>query len=283
MQKIRKRLAIIRASSENIRKKAIESLKNAPKGRLRVVKTKGKSEQLHPRIFLVTEEHPGNGKYLSLTKDQQLIKNYVQCDYDRKIVEVAGQLTASIDSFLKECPEVRASELFTDEPWRRELIQPYIESDREFVAQWELVTWKGRPFLPDTPELYTAKGERVRSKSEVIIADTLNRLGIPYRYEYPLKLKTIPGHSAETATPKRTVTFYPDFTILDVAGRRELILEHFGRLEDPVYAAEIVEKLHMYAAAGYFLGDTLLITTESQAHPLSSSLVESTLKNALDY
>ena len=32
------------------------------------------------------------------------------------------------------------------------------------------------------------KGERVRSKSEKIIADKLYMLGIPYRYEYPLVL-----------------------------------------------------------------------------------------------
>lgn len=33
------------------------------------------------------------------------------------------------------------------------------------------------------------KGERGRSKSEKIIADELARCDIPYKYEYPLRIK----------------------------------------------------------------------------------------------
>lgn len=50
--------------------------------------------------------------------------------------------------------------------------------------------------------------ERVRSKSEVIIADILNQEGIPYRYECPLQLK---GWGK----------VYPDFTVLSERERPE--------------------------------------------------------------
>lgn len=67
------------------------------------------------------------------------------------------------------------------------------------------------------------KGERVRSKSEVIIADMLNRKGISYRYEYPVYLKNV-GQ------------IYPDFTVLDAIRRREIYWEHLGMMDDPDYA-----------------------------------------------
>lgn len=52
----------------------------------------------------------------------------------------------------------------------------------------------------------------MRSKSEVIIADLLNKEGIPYRYEFPLYLKEFN-------------TVYPDFTILNVRKRKEIYWE----------------------------------------------------------
>ena len=51
----------------------------------------------------------------------------------------------------------------------------------------------------DAPLLETSRGERVRSKSEVIIADTLDRLKIPYRYEFPHQLK-VTGTAAVEVT-----------------------------------------------------------------------------------
>ena len=40
----------------------------------------------------------------------------------------------------------------------------------------------------DQTEFITNRGERVMSKSEKIIADELDRWGIPYKYEKPLPL-----------------------------------------------------------------------------------------------
>lgn len=72
--------------------------------------------------------------------------------------------------------------------------------------------YRGKGFDESTSEFYTAKGEKVRSKSEVIIADVLSREGIPYRYEYPLYLKGIGK-------------VHPDFTVLNVKQRKEIYWE----------------------------------------------------------
>lgn len=61
----------------------------------------------------------------------------------------------------------------------------------EFIKNWEKKEYEGKSFFMGCPEYYTTKGERVRSKSEVIIADSLYRANVPYRYEYPLYLERL--------------------------------------------------------------------------------------------
>ncbi len=67
--------------------------------------------------------------------------------------------------------------------------------------------FEGRQRMID-PIFYTHKGERVRSKSEVIIANLLYKYQIPYRYEFPLTIKDF------------GIT-YPDFLILNVRKKRK--------------------------------------------------------------
>lgn len=82
----------------------------------------------------------------------------------------------------------------------------------------------------------TARGEMVRSKSEVIIANALAARGIDYAYERPL---TIDG-----------VTKYPDFTIEDMESGVTLYWEHCGMLHVPTYRRRWEQKLQWYRSHG---------------------------------
>ena len=68
----------------------------------------------------------------------------------------------------------------------------------------------------------TERGDLVRSKSELVIADKLHARGIDYAYEQPLVLSN--GR-----------TRYPDFTITDYARDVTFYWEHLGMLDDPGY------------------------------------------------
>jgi len=70
------------------------------------------------------------------------------------------------------------------------------------------------------------KKEKVRSKSEVIIADRLFINAIPYEYERGLIVK-IPK-TAEC--PETEMVWNPDFRVLNVRTGKEYIWEHFGRM-----------------------------------------------------
>ncbi|MCK6477975.1 MAG: ATP-dependent RecD-like DNA helicase [Phycisphaerales bacterium] len=80
----------------------------------------------------------------------------------------------------------------------------------------------------------------VRSKSEVIIADHLERLrkdtGVEYAYERPLTIGA--------------VTKYPDFTIEDMESGITVYWEHCGMLHVPSYRQRWEEKLAWYRANG---------------------------------
>lgn len=108
----------------------------------------------------------------------------------------------------------------------------------------------------------------MRTKSEKIIADKLYALGIPYRYEYPVKLK---GYG----------TVYPGFTILKVSERKEIYYEHFGLMDKPEYCEKALRKLQAFARNGIVLGQNLIATFESENVPLDMNVLEKMLEELI--
>ena len=83
----------------------------------------------------------------------------------------------------------------------------------------------------------TERGDLVRSKSELVIADKLHARGIDYAYEQPLVLPN--GR-----------TRYPDFTIADHARGVTFYWEHLGMLDDQGYRARWERKRAEYLECG---------------------------------
>ena len=83
----------------------------------------------------------------------------------------------------------------------------------------------------------TERGDLVRSKSEIVIADKLFARGIEYVYEQPLVLPN--GR-----------TRFPDFTVTDHARGLTFYWEHLGLLDDPGYRFRWERKRAEYLQAG---------------------------------
>ncbi|MDD7593824.1 MAG: hypothetical protein PUJ57_06320 [Peptoniphilaceae bacterium] len=146
-------------------------------------------------------------------------------------------------------------------PARKELVQP-IEPTRKMRQE----AWVNEPnsiqkFAPRALVIETARGERVRSKSEKIIADGLHRHHIPYKYERPLFLD------------EETI-YYPDFTMYDVDHDVEVYWEHFGLMDDPDYCKKTIAKIEKYEMNGVRLGERLVVTFESSNYSLNYRYVE---------
>jgi GTPase SAR1 family protein len=94
----------------------------------------------------------------------------------------------------------------------------------------------GDVFLEERLIHRTSRGEAVRSKSEVIIANLLHAKKIDYHYEAPLELGG--------------VVKYPDFTIEDDDTGATYYWEHCGLLHDPAYSRRWEDKQQWYYEHG---------------------------------
>jgi hypothetical protein len=114
----------------------------------------------------------------------------------------------------------------------------------------------------------SSKGEPMRSKSEVIVADQLAAVGIDYEYE--TKLVGLDGS-----------TRLPDFTIVDDDSGRTYYWEHCGMLGDPGYAKKWARKLDWYRSQkivphkdGGGERGTLIVTEDDDKGGISSQAIK---------
>ena len=131
-------------------------------------------------------------------------------------------------------------------------------------------------FLEDGLIHRTKRGDLVRSKSEVIIANELLAQGVDrYEYEAPLRLPN--GQ-----------TRYPDFTILDDDTGERHYWEHLGLLHNPDYAARWERKLAAYRAADILPHEegggevgTLIITRDDEDGGIDAKQIADLVANVL--
>ncbi len=114
----------------------------------------------------------------------------------------------------------------------------------------------------------TDAGERVRSKSEMMIANLLFAMRLPYQYEKPLYLNG--------------KTVLPDFTILDTKTRTEVYFEHFGLMDQEEYRTAALLKIENYEKAGFMLGKDFLFSFESERVPFDVTLIRKKLCRRFD-
>jgi exodeoxyribonuclease V alpha subunit len=112
----------------------------------------------------------------------------------------------------------------------------------------------------------TKKGIAVRSKSEVIVADILDSLGISYEYEKPLYSISDPK---DFRLPDFTVSFEGDI----------FYWEHLGMLSVPTYQEAWKRKLKWYKDNG--LGDALIVSEDGLDGSIDAEEIERIAKERI--
>ena len=246
---------------EKIVKEAGARLKNAPEGTLRLSGCR-KSIQYYRCL-------PGgrkNGEYLPKSREK-LIRALAQKSYDEKVVRLAEKRLAQIRDILADYEDDEFEKLLLAEhPERQKLIRPAEISWEQRLKKWLSEEYTGKAFQKGAPVILTERGERVRSKSEKILADLFFRRGIPYKYECPLYLK---GYG----------TVHPDFTFLSERTGMEIYWEHASRMDEPEYAGSAVRKIQAYEENGIYPGDRLILTFETETSLLDTKLAEQLAEN----
>ncbi|MBQ7602005.1 MAG: hypothetical protein IJU49_07595 [Lachnospiraceae bacterium] len=202
-----------------------------------------------------------------LGKSQRaLIKSLAEKKYYRRILVKIQTEIETIRSFLDRFNPHSQIEVYEKMPEAcKHLLTPLVLPDDAFLEQWlaesKILLETGNITFQKTNDFRTLNGEYVRSKSEMILANTFRHYSIIYCYECPLHLN-------------RETTVYPDFRLLNKRTRKTYYWEHFGMLDDPEYLESALLKIHRYMQAGIYPFDQLIITWETSKSPLKMSDVE---------
>ena len=236
-----------------------EKLRKYPKGRIYI-----KHQNNTVRYYLSGEDYGDEEKLLG-DDDAGLIDELIQKSYLEKVMKAAKDELTALRKIKKLYPEMIAEEVYNQlNEERKKIVKPIVPTDEQFVSRWLESPYDRNPISDDVPFYQTLNGERVRSKSEMIIADRLLANGIPYKYECPLKVG------------KKII--HPDFTILRISDRKFLYYEHCGKTDDPEYAEDIVCRVNDYNSAGIILGDRLFMTFETSKTPLDVRVLDKMIK-----
>ena len=231
------------------------ALAKMPEGKIHVIK-----KNSSPQYYLREKSSDRAGKYISKSKES-LISTYLQKSYDEKVLRLMLREHKALDKLLQTTNGINQSiqNVYSTYPEEiKKIVIPIDYSDEQYASNWLEETYDKKSISDSYDAFVTDKGDKVRSKSELIIANALFRNNIPYKYECPLILKG-------------GVLIHPDFTVLNVTKRKVIYWEHRGMMDDREYAKHTVSRLKDYMKNDIYLGDNLIITEETSNVPLTTS------------
>ncbi|MCR4903384.1 MAG: hypothetical protein K6A23_11050 [Butyrivibrio sp.] len=235
-------------------KKCDRNLMKAPKGQLKVQR---RGEKIY---YSVREDNSKSDlKYVRKT-ELATAREIAQRDYDMTVKKAATKELGAITSYNSHLPQQPFENIFENiNPGRKILITPHFVPDDKYVEIWQDEPYERKSFDKNAPVHISDRGERVRSKSEVLIANLLNSFNIPYKYECPLFVNGRKIH--------------PDFTILKMPERKVIYWEHFGKMGDIDYVVDNMDRIFDYEKEGFFPGDSLVFTMETKEKPLNKEQI----------
>ncbi len=258
---------------EKLRNKYKIELDEGPDGSL-LHQMKGKHVQ-----FLHSFNQNGVRKRKGINRKPDLIKNLAKKEFDRKAYEILSNNVAVINEAMnKHIPfDVdqilqsmnKAYALLPDEYFfDRDMLSAAAGMDDGLQAkvrrheEWWKMPYKEYWGYPQHKTRTTSRGQKVRSISELLIAEKLYEYNIPFHYEEELEI----GGK----------TFAPDFTF-EGADYKCFYLDYFGMMDNEGYARRNLLKLGDYYNAGLIPGDNLIV-----AFNLSGILNAGTIKAIIE-
>lgn len=238
----------------NKSKKLLEITKNIKvknvNGRLEITGEKTGFRLLH----VTTNNNEIKKRYIN--KDNiDLAKNLAKKSYLNRIEKILINKINILKKFLKDFKQFEIEEHFEKiSPARKQLLGDVSISYQQHLKAWKSIPYNGRPFLENSPVIITKKGERVRSKSEKILADLFYDYGIEYKYECPVYINNR--------------IYYPDFTFLCPYTLKEIYWEHHGLMDNIQYCNNTITKLKNYEKNGIVRGENLIVTYETKDNVL---------------
>lgn len=228
-------------------------LNHTPEGRVFIMNNGGRSSRKRTRVI------EGSDLFNKLLKKELLIDELSVLRSNYKVLEDAGKRLKVYDADTGVSALIKRYELQGN------------DSVVNALSGYEYNEWANEPFVqsdyhPEEKRHVTRNGLRVRSKSEVLIAEKLYDYGIPFRYEAVL---IICG-----------VSFSPDFTVRRADGK-VFYWEHFGLTGDSDYMNHQNRKLRAYAGCGIVPWDNLIITYDNSRGDINLRVIDHEIQGKL--
>jgi len=242
-------------------------LKNLPQGRLSCERQKGKlrlvKEQYRNHQRIRRNLSPNDPEVAALIRgklyfaQQKCLQNSIQLlehalsgikDFDLtgEIYELRKQIPILTEEIISDAISPAVDVVGAD--WANEQYEKYERKDDN--TKWQMSTF----------------GMRFRSKSELLIAEMMNKYGVKFRYEQVIHFED--------------ETLAPDFTIKRKDGKI-IYWEHEGLTSSKEYLNRQMRKHQIYAINDIVPWDNLIVTYDNADGIIDLRIVESEIKNKL--
>lgn len=238
-----------------------KELEHAPEGSLKIMRKADKSYYYHQ----IKQDNTYEKKYIE-KKNEAFAIALARKGYYIKLKPLLEKELRALELFDKSYNEDIADKVYDSMiEARKQIVKPVRLSSREILKKWNEEVYEINQQHQENLMYKTDKGEKVRSKSELIIANMLyrNSKDLIYKYERPLEL-LINGE-------KRI--FYPDFTVLNIHTGKITYWEHAGMMDNSQYASIFVWKVNAYLDNGIIPGKNLIFTYETTENPINTQYI----------
>lgn len=266
-------MELLLAKLKERHEKANNEHNKCPEGRLVQVKREGKL------TYFQVLSCDNRDKRISINKRPEIIKGLARKKYIETELNILDRDMRLLKKLIKGYLDVSADNILDNLPARfKKLPEEYFFTgqanctgifDQNTITE-EMRQWAAAPFVqsnykPWLKDKTTAVGLKVRTKSEVIVAEKLDAYQLPHRYEEMIYIENY--------------SFAPDFTILTPNGI--WYWEHCGKVHDKGYLGHHDWKMGMYRRAGIVPWKNLIVTYDDENGGIDTRIIEAEIRNKL--
>lgn len=251
---------ILRTMQKKQRGLAAE-LSAAPDGQLLLVQKDGRA------VMQQCKEEHGQKRRLSLAGKPDLAAALIRKQYAEAELQLLKKDVTVITELLQRYNPVDYQSVLEllPEKYRQFERSQYMEGRAKTQDSWMHMPYKQSDYHPKQKVHATSQGLFVRSKSEVLLAEKLYEMKIPFRYEQTMKIGKF--------------TVAPDFTCN--VQKQLVYIEHCGLTGNAEYMKHHKWKMELYESVGIVPWKNLIVTYEDENGFINLAVMEAQMKAML--
>ncbi len=203
------------------------------------------------------------------TKDARTIHILATKQYYRKVLRSAETELKQIDKLLETETEHSIANIYSNmSKTRKDLVKPLETTINEQIQSWLSNNEASLPIKPGSYAVMTKRGDLVRSKAEMMIADALFDSNIPYKTDVEFAVDNFRS-------------YWVDFEIINPNTGEKYYWEHLGMMDKADYVNKNIGKLEYYASKGVYPGKNLILTFEDGDHKIDGRHIQRIIRDLL--